>query len=185
MTRIGRWHGVLSATKDNSSSTVHGPAEAFFLGRMIICSNEHCHYDFVSPVRHNHGYANPNLLAEHRELIHVLAKSVGGGVSRAQERAFRGIRSALPVAQRHRKDDSRARANRHSERNLGYLETMLADGFDGPASYNHKRGTQANTRSVVDCPLANEREVTSICGRCRPVKCLMLSCGTRGLMMGL
>ena len=49
MMRMGRWHGVLSATKENSSSTVYGPAEAFFLGRMIICSDEHCHYDFVPP----------------------------------------------------------------------------------------------------------------------------------------
>lgn len=39
---------------------------------------------------------------------------------------------------------------------------MLADVFDGPASYNHKRGTQANTRFVVDCPLANEREVSEL-----------------------
>lgn len=39
---------------------------------------------------------------------------------------------------------------------------MLAGIFDGRASYDRKRGTQANTQFVVDCPLANERELSEL-----------------------
>lgn len=39
---------------------------------------------------------------------------------------------------------------------------MLAGVFDGRASFDRRRGTQANTQFVVDCPLANEREVSEL-----------------------
>lgn len=58
---------------------------------MLMCGDEHSRNDFVSLVRHNHGYADPNLLAEHRELIRILAKSVGGEVAELRNRRFDGF----------------------------------------------------------------------------------------------
>ena len=58
---------------------------------MIICCDEHSRYDFISPIRYNHRYANRDLLAEHRELICVLTKSVGGEISELRNRRFKGF----------------------------------------------------------------------------------------------
>ena len=82
------------AVKDNSSSAVYNPTEAFFLGGMLMCGDEHSRYDFVSLARHNHGYANPHLLAEHRKLVRILAKSVGGEATDLRNRRGRASGSA-------------------------------------------------------------------------------------------
>jgi hypothetical protein len=154
--------GCFLTTKENSSSTVYNPTEAFFLGGMIMCGDEHSRYDFVSLVRHNHGYANPNLLAEHRELIRVLANSVGGELTELRNRRFEGFevhfRSSKDTDNSILERAQIAVANGTSDT----WKAMLAGVFDGRASYDRKRGTQANTQFVVDCPLANEREVSEL-----------------------
>lgn len=154
--------GCFLATKDNSSSAVYNPTEAFFLGGMLMCGDEHSRYDFVSLVRHNRGYANPHLLAEHRELICILAKSVGGEVTELKNRRFEGFevhfRSSNDTESTILKRAQIAVANGTPDT----WKAMLAGMFDGRASYDRKRGTQANTQFVVDCPLANEREVTEL-----------------------
>lgn len=77
--------------KEHSSSTTYTPVEAFFLGGMLMCSDEHRRYDFVSLVRHNPGYANSRLLAEHRSLIRDLAGMAGGEVTDLDNRRFEGF----------------------------------------------------------------------------------------------
>lgn len=154
--------GCFLATKQNSSSTIYDPTEAFFLGGMLMCGDEHSRYDFVSLVRHNHGYANPHLLVEHRELIRILAKSVGGEVTELRNKRFDGFevhfRTSTDTETSLLERAQIAVANGTQDT----WKAMLAGVFDGRASYDRKRGTQANTQFVVDCPLTNEREVSEL-----------------------
>lgn len=127
-----------------------------------MCGDEHSRNDFVSLVRHNHGYANPDLLAEHRELIRIQAKSVGGEITELRNRRFEGFE----VHFRSTKDTERTILERSqiavANGTSDTWKAMLAGVFDGRASFDRRRGTQANTQFVVDCPLANEREVSEL-----------------------
>lgn len=143
------------AAKEHSRSTTYTPVEAFFLGGMLMCSDEHRRYDFVSLVRHNPGYANSRLLAEHRELIRGLASRAGGEITDLDNRRFEGF--AVHFRSSRDTDDTilaRARAA-VANGNPAVLKAMLAGAYDGRASYDRRRGTQANTQFVVDCPQTN------------------------------
>ncbi len=154
--------GCFLATKENTSSTTYSPTEAFFLGGMLMCGDEHSRYNFVSLARHNHGYANPRLLAEHRELIHVLAKHVGGEVTELRNKRFEGFEVHFHSSKDTEKTILERAQTAVTNGTSDTWKAMLAGMFDGRASYDRKRGTQANTQFVVDCPLVNEREVSEL-----------------------
>lgn len=144
------------ASKEHTSSTAYTPVEAFFLGGMLMCSDEHRRYGFVSLVRHNPGYANSRLLAEHRNLIRALASMAGGEVTDLDNRRFEGF--AVHFRSSRDTDDTiLARAQAAAANGSpAVLKAMLAGAYDGRASYARRRGTQANTQFVVDCPQTNE-----------------------------
>lgn len=150
------------AAKEHSSNTTYSPAEAFFLGGMLMCSDEHRRYDFVSLVRHNPGYANTRLLSEHRDLIRELARGVGGEVTDLENRRFEGF--AVHFRSSRDTDDTileRAKAAIANGDNAVW-RAMLSGAYDGRASYDRRRGTQANTQFVVDCPQTNEGEIAEL-----------------------
>ena len=148
--------------KENLASTTYTPVEAFFLGGMLMCSDEHRRYDFVSLVRHNPGFANPRLLAEHRELIRGLASRAGGEVTDLDNRRFEGF--AVHFRSSYDTDDTiLARAQAAvANGSPAVLKAMLAGAYDGRASYDRRRGTQANTQFVVDCPQTNEGAIAEL-----------------------
>lgn len=148
--------------KERTGTETYNPIEAFFLGGILMCSDEHHRYDFVSLVRHNPGYANSRLLAEHRSLVRELASRTGGEVTDLDSRRFEGFavhfRSSLDTD-----DTILARAKTAVEHgDHAIWKAMLAGAFDGRASYDRRRGTQANTQFVVDCPQTNEMEIAEL-----------------------
>lgn len=148
--------------KEHTGSTLYAPVEAFFLGGMLMCSDEHHRYDFVSLVRHNPGYANPQLLVEHRNLIRVLSNKVGGEVTDLENRHFEGF--AVHFRSPRDTDDTileRAKVAVANGDSVAW-KAMLAGAYDGRASYDRRRDAQANTQFVVDCPQTNEGEIAEL-----------------------
>lgn len=127
-----------------------------------MCSDEHRNHDFVPLVRHNPGFANGRLLAEHRTLIEVLARKVGGEVTNLENRRFEGF--AVHFRSACDSDATLLARAQVAVKNGGQSawKAFLAGVFDGRASYDRKRGTQANTQFVVDCPKNNEDEIAAL-----------------------
>lgn len=137
-------------------------AEAFFLGGLIMCCDEHHGRDFVYLVRHNSGFVSAKQLSEHRSAISTLANMAGGRVTDLDSRKFDGF--AVHFSSRTDSETSLiSRANSILEDGeVGVRSALLSGVFDGRASFDRRKGAAATTQFVVDCPRNFEELVSDL-----------------------
>jgi len=136
--------------------------EAFFLGGLIMCSDEHHGHDFVSLVRHNSGIVTTKQLSEHRSAITKLANMAGGRVTDLDTLKFEGF--AVHFSSRTDTETSLiARANSIlMDGKVAERSALLSGIFDGRASFDRRKGVAATTQFVVDCPRNCEELVSNL-----------------------
>lgn len=136
--------------------------EAFFLGGMIMCCDEHHGREYLSLVRHNPGFVGSKQIAEHRKAIESLAGRAGGCVTNLDSRKFDGF--AVHFSSRTDKEQTLIdRAEQIVKHGAPSARSALLSGiFDGRASYDRRKGTAAATQFVVDCPRNYEEQVSDL-----------------------
>ena len=137
-------------------------AEAFFLGGIIMCCDEHHGRDFVSLVRHNSGFVSTKQLSEHRSAVSKLANMAGGRVTDLDSRKFDGF----AVHFSSRTDSETSLINRANsileDGEVGVRSALLSGIFDGRSSFDRREGAAATTQFVVDCPRNFEELVSDL-----------------------